>query len=145
MLRLHQPEYHASNAASERNNNESRECSKTSEQPEFCEVRQGSSAKSALFRVVHSDGVWCSVNPWGLLHLTFYSERQPIPTSVYFALNEQGGVTREEIEKREGKEGWFRELEVDVVLTPDGARNVYQALGQFLGYKETTKPTEEKK
>ncbi len=88
--------------------------------------------KSALFRVVHSDGVWCSINAWGNVHLTFYSERAPIPTSVYFALDEKGAVTREEVEKREVKEGWFRELEVDIVLTRAGARSVYDVLSNYL-------------
>ncbi len=51
---------------------------------------------------------------------------------MYFALDEKGAVTREEVEKREVKEGWFRELEVDIVLTRAGARSVYDVLSNYL-------------
>ncbi len=46
--------------------------------------------KSALFRVVHADGAWWSMNPKNDLHLTFYSERAPIPKVVYFGLDKEG-------------------------------------------------------
>jgi len=92
--------------------------------------------KAALFRVVQADGVWTSVNPWGNLHLTFYSERAPIPTSVYFGPNKDG-IWEELVDLREGKKGWFRELEVDVVLTPVAARSVLDTLQRYL---EPTQP-----
>ena len=105
--------------------------------------------KAALFRVVQADGVWTSVNPWGNLHLTFYSERAPIPTSVYFGLDEQGNWG-ELVDQREGKHGWFRELEVDVVLTRVGARNVLDTLQRLLdstqppSTEKTDTPTQDK-
>lgn len=93
--------------------------------------------KSALFRVVQADGVWISVNPWGNLHLTFYSERAPIPTAVYFGQDKDGNWG-ELVDQRESKQGWFRELEVDVVLTPVGARTVLDTLRR---YSESMQPS----
>ena len=96
--------------------------------------------KSALFRVVQSDGVWVSVNPWGNLHLTFYSERAPIPTTVYFGQDKDGNFG-ELVDQREGKQGWFRELEVDVVLTPVAARNVLDTLQRYIASTQPSAQT----
>jgi hypothetical protein len=88
--------------------------------------------KANFFRVVHADGVWCSVNAWRQLHLTFYNERYPIPTKVFFGVDEKGFVMGEETDKREGKKDWFREMEVDIVLSLDAARQVYDNLGGYI-------------
>lgn len=92
--------------------------------------------KASLFRVVHADGMWCSVNAYNDFHLTFYSERHPIPTSIFFSIDEKGAVIREEVEKRETKRGWFREMEVDIVLNLNAARGVYEGLGNFIKMAE---------
>lgn len=88
--------------------------------------------KANFFRVVHADGVWCSVNAWRNLHMTFYSERYPIPTKVFFGIDDKGNVTGEDVEKREVKKDWFREMEVDVVLSLDSARQVQDALQRYI-------------
>ncbi len=92
--------------------------------------------KSGLFRVVHADGVWWSVNPWNNLHLAFYSERAPIPQVVYFGQDESGKWIELQ-EEREGKTGWFREMEVDVSLTLNGAYAVLDAINQYIKHMET--------
>jgi hypothetical protein len=92
--------------------------------------------KGNFFRVVHANGVWCSVNAFRDIHMTFYSERHPIPTSIFFGLDEKGLITGEQIEKRQGKKDWFRELEVDVVLSLDVARQVYEGLGLYIKIAE---------
>jgi hypothetical protein len=88
--------------------------------------------KGNFFRVVHADGVWCSVSPAKLLHLTFYSERSPLPTKVYFPVNKAEIVMNEDVAKREVKKDWFREMEVDVVLTLQAAKNVREGLDNFI-------------
>jgi len=93
--------------------------------------------KGALFRVIHADGVWGSLAVNNNIHLTFFSERQPIPKAIYFALDEKGFATREMMEKREGKEGSFRELEVDVVLSTDAAKAVRSVLDHYIEAAET--------
>jgi len=85
--------------------------------------------KAALFRVVHADGVWSSVNAFGDLHLAFYNERTPIPQRVYWEPDEKGGW--KEV-RREGKSGWFREVEVDIVLSREAAEAVLRAIQYFL-------------
>jgi hypothetical protein len=92
--------------------------------------------KAALFRVIHADGVWCSVNALSQIHLAFFSERQPIPKKIYFGVDQMGKVVGEMPEKREGREGWFREIEVNVVLTIDSAKAVIGALQSQLAIAE---------
>jgi hypothetical protein len=92
--------------------------------------------KANFFRVIHADGVWCSMNTHKQIHMTFYNERYPIPTKIFLGLNEQGFPIREELEKRETKKDWFREMEVDVVLTLEAARQVHTNLGQFIQLAE---------
>ena len=99
--------------------------------------------KSALFRVVHSDGAWWSVNPKNDLHLTFYSERAPIPKVVYFGPDKEG-TWNELAEEREVKKGWFREMEVDIVLTPTSAAFIQDAINRYLEHmKQLTASTPE--
>ncbi len=88
--------------------------------------------KSNFFRVVHADGAWCSVNAWQNIHMTFFSERYPIPSKVFFDLNDKGVVVGENVSKREIKKDWFREMEVDVVLSLDAARQVRETLDRFI-------------
>jgi len=95
--------------------------------------------KGNFFRVVHADGVWCGVNVFRDIHLTFYSERYPIPQKVFFGLDEQGLIINEQVEKREGKKDWFRELEVDVVLSVEAARAVHKSLGDYIKFIEEMK------
>jgi hypothetical protein len=92
-------------------------------------------SKAHFFRVVHADGVWCSVNAYRNFNLTFYNERHPIPQSIYFNLDEKGN-SLEDITAREGKEGWFRELEVNVVMSLHGAKLLRGALDHYIGILE---------
>ena len=87
--------------------------------------------KSNAFRVVHADGVIGGPTPSGLLHLSFFSERFPIPAVVEHAISDAGGGRREvgkEIAK-EGKEGVVREVEVGVMMTLDMAKQLHAWLG----------------
>jgi hypothetical protein len=93
--------------------------------------------KGKLFRVIHADGVWCSVNAYGNINLIFFSERHPIPTALCIGIDQNGHVVRELKEKREGKkDAWFRELEVDVVLSVGAAKAVEAALHDYIAVAE---------
>ncbi len=87
--------------------------------------------KAASFRVVHADGAWLSVNPYRNLHVIFYSERAPIPKSVQLAMN-ANSVWQELPTERDVKQGWFREMEVDVVLTLEGVLALQNALAKWI-------------
>lgn len=80
--------------------------------------------KSNAYRVVHADGVVGGPTPSGLVHVSFFSERLPIPTVVDHAVSDIGGgrgTLGNEI-AREGKKGVVREVEVGVVMTLDTAK-----------------------
>jgi hypothetical protein len=72
--------------------------------------------KSNFFRVIHADGVWGGLSPNLNIHMSFYSERNPIPQMVAMVLSDVGTPARELPDKRVIKEGYVREIEADVVL-----------------------------
>jgi hypothetical protein len=70
--------------------------------------------KSNFFRVIHADGVFGGVSPFGDIHLGFYSERQALPdTSIVTIVKKTGQVLEA---KDEGESELARELEADVVI-----------------------------
>jgi hypothetical protein len=74
--------------------------------------------KSPTYRTVHADGVFGGPTPSGLLELTIFSERFPIPTlTKHKVVNSRVG---EEIE-RVARDGIVRELEVGCVMTIEAA------------------------
>jgi hypothetical protein len=83
--------------------------------------------KSSAFRVVHCDGVWGGIAPTGLVHVSIFSERAPIPTRVTHALTEQGTFGPEIA--RHVESGLLREVEVDVVMNIEVAKFVRDWLG----------------
>jgi hypothetical protein len=91
--------------------------------------------KAASFRVVHADGAWMSINPYRNLHVTFYSERSPIPKSVTLSFDETHGW-KELPSERVVKKGWFREMEVDVVLNLEAVRALQNSLVHWLAELE---------
>jgi len=88
--------------------------------------------KSMCFRVVHANGVWYGGDNQGNLHLTFFNERNPIPKKLVFNLNEHGAIVGEDASQRDSKEGVVREMEVDVVMSPQVAHELYMSLGENL-------------
>ncbi|CAN5529717.1 hypothetical protein BH20VER3_BH20VER3_08830 [soil metagenome] len=100
--------------------------------------------KANFFRVIHADGVWCSVSPAKLLHLTFYSERSPIPSKVFFPVR-NSVVENEDASKREVKKDWFREMEVDVVVTIEAAKGIRAGLDNFIQIAEALIADEKKR
>jgi hypothetical protein len=77
--------------------------------------------KSHFFRVVHVDGVVGGLSPDNrLIHMSVFSERAPVPKKTVHSIID-GVLGREILERREGKPGAFREVEVDLVLSLDTA------------------------
>lgn len=101
--------------------------------------------KGNFFRVIHADGVWCSVSPANFLHLTFYSERFPLPKSIFFPVSKAGTVMSEDVQKRETLKDWVREMEVDVVLSLSAAKSVREGLDNFIKFAEGITPTTQSK
>jgi cell division protein FtsX len=68
------------------------------------------------------------------LHIIFYSDRNPAPDDLVVRAKEDG--TFEEIKSETNAlEGVFREMEVDVVMTAEGVKQLYEFLGKNLGIK----------
>jgi hypothetical protein len=88
--------------------------------------------KSPAFRTVHSDGVFGGVSPKGLITMTFFSERAPIPQQVTHELV-AGRLGKELEELRVSLEGILREAEVCVVLDIDMARVLVGWLQEKIG------------
>lgn len=88
--------------------------------------------KSSDFRVIHASGVWYGGDPQQNLRLTFYNERNPLPDKIVVNLSEQGFIVNEDESKREIKDGFVREMEVDVVLSLAAAVEFYKSFGENL-------------
>jgi hypothetical protein len=77
--------------------------------------------KGQFFRVAHVDGVIGGVTPNGLIHAAMFSERPAIPQTTEHELTGAGlglQVTQE------GREGFVRELDIDVMMTRAAAVNI---------------------
>jgi hypothetical protein len=88
--------------------------------------------KSSGFRVIHATGVWYGGDPQQNLRLTFYNERNPLPDKIVVNLSEQGFIVNEDESKREIKDGFVREMEVDIVLSLAAAVDFYKSFGENL-------------
>jgi hypothetical protein len=88
--------------------------------------------KSSAFRVAQANGVWFGTDPQGNLHLTFYSERSPIPKKMVLKLDENGLPIGEDESQRDAKTGVLREMEVDIVMSVPAATAFYEMFGQNL-------------
>lgn len=69
--------------------------------------------KSNFFRVIHADGAWGGVSPFGDIHIAFYSERAAIPDTSKVRLSNATGQLSEEYS---ATSELVREVESDVVV-----------------------------
>jgi len=83
--------------------------------------------KNQTFHSLHADGAIGGVTPSGNIHIAFYNERMPIPTEIVQKLDEKGALG--EIESKTTREAVVREMEVDVVMNIDVAKNLHKWLG----------------
>jgi hypothetical protein len=77
--------------------------------------------KSNFFRVIHVDGIFGGVAPaTQLLHIGIFNERQPFPKKVFHPVKD-GTLQPENLQKREGRSGLFREIEADLIMSMEVA------------------------
>jgi hypothetical protein len=86
--------------------------------------------KSNFFRVVLAEGVYGGISPSGQIRMTFFNERSALPQQTEYGINSDGSLGNEDPEGRVSRDGFVRELEVDVVMNIEHARLVHQWLGQ---------------
>ncbi|MDE0646042.1 MAG: hypothetical protein OXH84_07405 [Gammaproteobacteria bacterium] len=99
--------------------------------------------KSSNFRVIPASGVWGGVNPRGLIDMTFFTERSPIPTVLTHSITSEGQLG-EEI-ARETKDGLVRDVHVSIVIDLPFAKSFRDWLEQKIDEIENisiTNPSE---
>lgn len=80
--------------------------------------------KSHFFHTIHVDGAIGGPTPSGLLHVALYSERTAIPQRIVQQVNSDGSLGDAIPEMTVSRGGVVRELEADLILTPDAAENI---------------------
>jgi hypothetical protein len=85
--------------------------------------------KSNFFRVIHVDGAIGGLTGQGFIHCALYSERPAIPQVVeHEVLEDRFGA----VLASEGKAGFVREIDVDLILSPQTATALRDWLTQQL-------------
>jgi hypothetical protein len=101
--------------------------------------------KSNFFRVIHADGAWGGLSANGQIHMTLYNERLPIPQQITHLVSSEGKLGEELKEARISKEGFIREIEVDVVMDLDVAKAIAKWLESKINFVENLKNKSQKK
>lgn len=78
--------------------------------------------KSQYFRVMHADGAWGGLSPNGMIHMSVYSERFPIPQSLEQNVTPEGRIEGEA--SKVTRDGVIREVDADIVMTRDVAVSI---------------------
>ena len=90
--------------------------------------------KSKSFRVIHADGAIGGITPRMSLHIALFSERPAIPQKIVNAINPDGSLGEEIVEERVTREGFVREVEVEVLMNLEAAKAF---LGWLQGHVST--------
>ena len=78
--------------------------------------------KGQCFRVIHVDGAQGGVGPRGLIQVAVFSERWPIPQKSTHAFDQNTAKLGEEIvSKRVSRDAVVREVEAELIMTPETA------------------------
>ncbi len=85
--------------------------------------------KSPHFRVLHTDGAVVGVGPQGAIHMSLFSERIPIPQQMVHKV-EGDQIGAEVLDRRVGRGGLVREVDVDAVLSLEAAVAIRALLDQ---------------
>lgn len=88
--------------------------------------------KSQFFRVVHADGAIGGITPEGNVHIAFFNDRVAIPRVQVHKKNPDGTLGPLIPERTVVRPGIIREMDVDVVLSPDAVETIVKWLGDRL-------------
>lgn len=89
--------------------------------------------KSNQFRVVYATGAIGGLTPDGQIHFALYNERPAIPRQIVHRLTDTGALGTEITDRRIGREGVVREMEVDVVVSQQAAEGLVRWLQEQIG------------
>ena len=97
---------------------------------------------SNLYRVIHADGAYGGLTPYGYINMNFFAERNTIPESSIHPI-EDGRLGEEILELRTGKKGIIREVETGIVMDVERAKVLVKWLrdkiDEFEGAMKTAK------
>jgi hypothetical protein len=88
--------------------------------------------KSNVFRVIHADGAVGAVSPSLDIHMSLFSERSPIPNLMVVKLAPDGTLGSEMKDRRIARDGYVREVEIDVVMTYPVAKSIVTFLQEHI-------------
>ncbi len=71
---------------------------------------------STNYKQVHADGAYAGITPRGLINISFYGERTPIPKASDFKITEDNQLGELISNSAESKSGILREFEFGVYL-----------------------------
>ena len=103
--------------------------------------------KAKHYRSVHADGFFGGVTGRKYIHMTIFSERNPIPREVFYPVigTQDSGfllIGDENTDKRVGKDGIIRELEVGVFFDLESAKKLIPWLDDKIKRVEQMNMTE---
>lgn len=92
--------------------------------------------KSGDYRVIYADGVHGGPTPRGMVQLSFYAERTPIPRKIVHQIldNQLGPELRD---RRESRSGIIRQVAATVVMSLDTARSLREWLDEKIEILES--------
>ena len=85
---------------------------------------------SPNYKQVHVDGAFGGLTTRGLINLSFYAERLPIPKSSDFEISEQGTVGTLLTNSEDSKNGIIREYDFGVYMDINAAKSLIEFLSQ---------------
>lgn len=86
--------------------------------------------KSAHFRVIHADGAYGGLTPYGGLFCCLYNDRLPIPDETVQPVGENGLLGPEVAEKTKISKGIQREVEACFLMNLNTAKALQQWLDE---------------
>lgn len=89
------------------------------------------------FKTIFASGVFGGLNIAGLIDMNFYIDRPVIPQKISHDLAEKDGGFILSNEKREGKDGEVREVQVGVLIDIPTAKSLIEWLNQKIAEMES--------
>lgn len=80
------------------------------------------------YREIHVDGAHGGITPKGLVQLSFFSERFPIPKSTDFKILSNGQIGERIKDSSDSKSGVIREFEIGVYMDVNTTKQVIKLL-----------------
>jgi hypothetical protein len=91
--------------------------------------------KSNYFRVIHCEGIVGGITPGGFIHMAPWNARQPYPQQVVHELTADTKMGKE-VHRTTRETDIVREIETDIVFTPEMARVIIRWLEKRLSELE---------